>query len=219
MNPLFIVLEGMNGVGKTTQLQLLEEHFKMGSRDVVSVKEPGSTPIGEKLRILLKDDPVPMHPNTQIALFLAARTELAHTVILPALDRGKVVLADRWTPSTLVYQCYSLPGMLPEDLLAMSDLLMFGIKPDVTVILDLPLDEAIKRRAQLKEKLDRFEQAIKEFQHRVEIGYRVVAASFKECRMVNATGSRDQVHGRILSAIKDVLDKKDKLQTPIRPGS
>jgi dTMP kinase len=204
MREHFIALEGINCVGKTTQLSLLETHYKNQGHEVLTVREPGGSEIGEHIRKLLREghktEKEPLHVYTQTALFLAARTQLAHTKVIPALEAGQVVLTDRWTASTLAYQGFTIPGGPPiTDILHLTDILLTDLRPTVTIILDLPVEEAFKRTGPEQ---DRWEREGVAFQNTLAMAYRTIAQQLPHHPRVDATGTKEEVHRRVLQAIE-----------------
>lgn len=151
---VYIALEGMDGVGKSTVMPYISDYLKSIGRDVVEVREPGSTPLGERIRELLKSD-CPMTDKTTLLLMMSAHCELVHDVVLPALKEGKVVLSDRCYISALAYQ--GKGAGVAYKALGLDTL------PDYLYVLKLPLDTAIKRRGND----DRFELKDYDYQLRV----------------------------------------------------
>lgn len=201
---MFIAIEGINGSGKSTQTTLLEKYYQSNSA-VLVVREPGGSAIGEKIRELLRHGQEDIHVSAQIALFLAARAQLAHTVVIPALNEGKVVITDRWITSTLVYQGYAMGGMSCDDISTLASLLLDGLTPDVTVILNVPVEDALRRRALLPgDKPDRYEKKGDDFQTALAVGYRMIGANSHRHCLVDGTGSDLEVHERIVTAIEKV---------------
>jgi dTMP kinase len=140
---VFITFEGPEGGGKTTQIRLLAEALRELGREVVTTREPGGVETAEEIRSLVLDRA--LHPETEALLFLAARAEHARTVVIPALEAGRVVLCDRFTDSTLAYQGYGLSLNL-GTLRAMCDFAACGLTPDLTILLDLPAEAGLRRR-------------------------------------------------------------------------
>lgn len=167
---MFVVLEGTDGVGKTTQANLLCAHLKNRGRTVTYVQDPGHTTLGQILRGLLKDKSLPMLPITQALLFAAARAETSR-VISEALDRGEDVVADRWLLSTMVYQGRVMG--VPQDFIATLDRVCnSGVRPDFTILLTMSCEEAIARRvAETPTAADRFDSAGMEFQESLRKAY------------------------------------------------
>jgi dTMP kinase len=186
---LFVTFEGGEGSGKTTQIKLLVQRLQSAGHSVLAVKEPGSTPVGERLRELLKGQ-IPMASMTELLLFIAARTELVQSVLKPALKQGVVVIADRFADSTVAYQGYGR-GMSRETIAQLNALATDELKPDVTFLLDLPPEEGLLRtRGQrvletkqpgfegvrlAEEGQGRFEQTALAFHRKVRKGYQALA--------------------------------------------
>lgn len=160
-----IVLEGIEGVGKSTQLQRLSRRLQAQGRAVTALREPGGTPAGDEIRRLLLDPSSELHERTEALLFMASRAQLVADVIRPALDRGEFVLLDRFFLSTYAYQIAGR-GLPEEDVRRANALATDGLEPDLTLLLDLPsaaaLDRAGRRSAQ-----DRIERSGAEFYDRV----------------------------------------------------
>lgn len=190
---LFITFEGPEGSGKTTQIHPLADFLRSQGREVLTLREPGGTPISEQIRaVLMNLANTAMHPRTEILLFLAARAQLVEEVIRPALARGQIVLCDRYADSTLAYQGYG-HGV---DLQTLRQLLHFatgGLQPDLTFLLDV--DPLIGLRRKRKEgewnRLDAYDES---FHKRVQAGYRQLAqAEPQRWVIVDATQPPDAV--------------------------
>jgi len=181
---MFVTFEGVDGSGKTTQVELLRSYLAEQGRDVVAAREPGGTPLGERVRELLLDGPE-MAPWAEAALFAAARAELAKRVIRPALARGADVVSDRYVDSSLVYQgiarSLGLERVLELNLLAIGDLL-----PDRTFVLDVEPGLAAGRVGETR---DRIESETDDFRNAVAEGYRSLEAVFPQ-RVRVLDGSR-----------------------------
>jgi dTMP kinase len=181
---MFVTFEGVDGSGKTTQAELLRTYLSEQGREVIATREPGGTPLGEKVRALLLDGPE-MAPWAEAALFAAARAELAERVIRPALARGADVVCDRYVDSSLVYQGIArglgLERVLELNLLAIGDLL-----PDRTFVLDVDAGLAAGRVGATR---DRIESEPNEFRASVAQGYRSLESVFPQ-RVRVLDGSR-----------------------------
>jgi dTMP kinase len=181
---MFVTFEGVDGSGKTTQVELLRSHLAEQGRDVVATREPGGTPLGERVRELLLDGPE-MAPWAEAALFAAARAELAERLIRPALARGADVVSDRYIDSSLAYQGIArrlgLERVLELNLLAIGDLL-----PDRTFVLDVEPGLAAGRVGETR---DRIESETDDFRSAVAEGYRSLEAVFPQ-RVRVLDGSR-----------------------------
>ena len=169
---MFVTFEGIDGSGKTTQASLLAEWAAGQGREVVAVREPGGTPLGERIRGLLLNGPE-MCAWAEAALFAAARAELAERVIRPALLRGAWVVCDRYVDSSLAYQG-AARGLGVDAVRELNDAATGGLLPDLTFVL---LVEPELGRSRLAGRRDRIEREDTEFVRRVDAGYRELAAS------------------------------------------
>ena len=200
---MFITLEGADGCGKSTQAALLAQALEVAGREVVRLREPGGTPISEKVRALLLDPAhAEMVPECELLLYEASRAQLTRQVIEPALARGAVVLCDRYYDSTYAYQAGG--RKLPDDLVNAANALgSCGVAPDRTVVLDL--DPALAYARATAGGADRMEAEGLAFQERVRAAYlRLAATEPARVRVVDASGKKDEVAARVLSAIGDL---------------
>ena len=220
---VFITFEGIEGSGKTTQVRLLAEALTRGGFSVEATREPGGTPLGDAIRKIFLD---PRNRGMSIwaELFLveAARIEHVSKVIRPDLEAGKVVLCDRFTDSTLVYQgyareAYSGRGLDIAEVTFLNQLATAGLRPDATILLDLEVEEGLRRAfvhlADGTYKADgsiqagspetRFEMEPREFHERVREGYLRLAEKEKDrIQLVDASGDPMSVHLRVIEALK-----------------
>src|SRR5579863_7603956 len=142
---IFITFEGIDGSGKTTQLRILSEHLRQTGREVVEAVEPGGTEIGRQIRAILLDGRnTHLTPRAELLLYFASRAQNVEEVIRPALDAGKIVLCDRFTDSTLVYQGCGR-GLGADVVMTLHQLACQGLDPDLTVFVDIDLDESLAR--------------------------------------------------------------------------
>ena len=188
---MFITLEGTEGCGKTTQVAPLAEFLRQQGWDVLTTREPGGTPIGEQIRAVLHNlENTEMHTRTEILLFQAARAQHVEQVIRPQLARRGLVICDRFADSTLAYQGYGRQQPL-EPLRALVDYATGGLKPDLTLLLDLDVEVGLLRRARGGEwnRLDALEVA---FYQRVRQGYSELVSAEPE-RWVVVDASRPPV--------------------------
>lgn len=185
----FITFEGGEGAGKTTQIMLLAQRLSKQGLDVVVTREPGGTPGAEAIRSLILAGAVnAFGPLTETLLFFAARRDHIEKTIRPALDRGAAVLCDRFTDSTRAYQG-ALGAVDAETLDALENIVQTGLKPDATVLIDIPPDEGLRRAAARRGAdagLDRFEAESIAFHDRVRSAFLDIAA--KEPRRVMVVG-------------------------------
>jgi dTMP kinase len=193
----FIVLEGGDGVGKTTQAALLSSWFDAVGIPYVLAREPGGTPVGEAIReVVLARSGLDMPPESELLLILAARAAFVRDVVRPALAEGKIVVADRFALSTLAYQGYGRG--LELDLIRQGLLIATrGLTPDLYLVLDLPVDEGAARQTQAGAEADRIESEGEGFRDAVRDGYLALAESEPGVEVVSARGTPEDVHARI----------------------
>lgn len=170
LNGKLITFEGGECAGKTTQIHILADRLKAEGGDVVVIREPGGTPIGETLRAILKHPPQFLCPQTELCLFIAARCQLVREVIKPSLEAGKIVLCDRFTDSTIVYQ--GLSRGLPLSIVnQFNEFATESLVPHKTIYLDLPTEVSLARMTQRGEPLDDLEASPSSFHEAVRYGY------------------------------------------------
>jgi len=186
----FLVLEGIEGSGKTTLAQGLAGKLESLGYGVILTREPGGTPVGEKIRDILLHSGGDISPWAEFFLFLASRREHTCKVIKPALVEGKVVISDRYYLSSFAYQGYGR-GLPLRILPRLNRLATGGLVPDLTIIADLPVEEAFAR---LGKERDRFEAEAEEFHERVRQGYlRIARRAGKRIRVIDTTRPREEV--------------------------
>ncbi len=204
MRGVFITLEGADGCGKSTQAARLAERVAATGREVVRLREPGGTPISEKIRALVLDPANDrMAPECELLLFEASRAQLVREVVEPALGRGAVVVCDRYYDSTYAYQAAG--RALPENAIRRANALgSCGVDPDRTLVLDMPADDALARAT--RGGADRMEAEGLGFQRRVREGYlRLAAEEPERVRIVDAAGTVDEVEARLAAELADLL--------------
>jgi dTMP kinase len=195
---VFISFEGLDGCGKTTQAALLAEAARATGREVVSVREPGGTEAGERIRALLLDPAAQIAPWAEALLYAAARAELVAEVIRPALDRGATVIADRYVDSSLAYQGVAR-GLGVDEVLEVNLAATDRLLPDRTIVLELARDVAASRRDGAA---DRMEAEADPFHASVADGFADVARRFPErIVVVDGAGSPDDVAARVQEAV------------------
>lgn len=201
---LLVTFEGGEGSGKSTQIERLAECLRSEGVDVVAAREPGTTRVGEAVREVLLEAPLDeLAAESELALFLAARAQLVSEVVRPALAAGKVVLLDRYGDSSVAYQGYGR-GLDPERVEAISRFVTGGLAPDLTVLIDVPV-EASKARGRDRP-ADRIERAGREFHERVRKGYRSLAMNEPERFLVlDGTESIETVQSAIRERVREAL--------------
>ena len=204
---MFITMEGPDGSGKTSQIPPLVDFLTRRGYTVLSTREPGGTGISDHVREILMnmEHKLTMHPRTEILLFCSARAQLVEEVIRPALGRGEVVLCDRYADSTLAYQGYG-HGVSLEWLRSLLDFATGCLKPDLTLLLDIPADEGLRRRRNSGgwNRLDDYDL---EFHQRVRQGYlELVKTDLQRWRLVDAFKDQEQVQDSLQREIIGFLD-------------
>jgi len=197
---MFLVFEGIDGSGKSTQARLLAERLRegRGADGVLLVREPGGTELGERVRALILESREDLSAATELFLFMAARAHLARRVIAPALARGTTVISDRFVWSSVAYQGYA-GGIEPEQVLAMGRVATGGLEPDLTFVLDLDPGAADGRVVDR----NRMEEKGLEYQERVRAGFLALAASAGDrAAVIDGRGTPEEVHDRIVAALE-----------------
>ena len=204
----FLTLEGPEGAGKTVLAERLADALAADGADVLLTREPGGTPLGERLReLLLARDSMPIDPLVDALLFNAARAQLVVEVIRPALDAGRVVVCARFADSTLAYQGYGA-GVDIDALRGLAAVATGGLAPDRTILLDLPPEAGLRRKA--PDDHTRFEAAFDlEFHRRVRDGFLELARR-EPARFATVDAGRpiDTVFGDVLAAAREALDAR-----------
>ena len=202
----FLSFEGIDGAGKSTQVTRLAEHLRELGHKVITTREPGGSEGAEAIRALLVEgEPGRWSAQTEILLFTAARRDHLEKVILPALERGEIVVTDRFADSTRIYQ-----GATRGDLRAMVDTLhdeMIGRDPDLTLILDCDPEAALQRGLARKSGEDRFEDMGLAFQQKLRAGFHARAAEAPErCRLIPGDRAPEAVAEEVAHAVLEHLD-------------
>lgn len=205
---LFISFEGSEGCGKSTQIGRVAARLRDSGHEVIQVREPGGTPLGEKIRDLLKFDPAgaSMTPAAELLLFAASRAQLVIEIIRPAIARGAVVLCDRFLDSTTVYQGVAR-ALDSKEVAAINAFAVDGTLPDLTLLLDLDAAEGKRRASARKGPADRMEQEEDRFYEAVRRGYLELASEHpSRIAVIDASGDVESVEAAITAILKERLD-------------
>lgn len=209
MKGLFIVMEGPDGSGKTTQINLLKEYLEEAGYECLITREPGGTVIGEEVRqLILNPEHKEMSPVTEMLLYAASRAQLVHEVIGPALEEGKIVISDRFVDSSIVYQ--GIARKLGISTVSAVNAPGIGIyRPDGIFFIDLSEAEGLRRKKEQKN-LDRMEQEGIDFHHMVSEGYRKVLSGRQEVMKIDGGRSIDTIQKKIRNHVDELLKKKNR---------
>lgn len=199
---LFITVEGIDGCGKSTQARLIAAALEAAGHDVLRLREPGGVKISEQIRAILLDPAnAEMGDVCELLLYEAARAQLVHQVIRPALAAGKTVVCDRFYDSTTAYQAFA-DGLDRNMVSQANELAVDGCRPDLTLVFDLPVEDALRRRSG-REAEDRLELKGMEFQERVAAGFRAVAADEPDrAKLIDAGGSIAEVFSGVAAELR-----------------
>lgn len=204
----FVTFEGIEGCGKSTQLALLGDHLRARGVRVVATREPGGTPLGERLRDIILDPSADPAPVAELLMVQAARAQHVQRVIIPEVDDGAWVLSDRFSDSSLAYQGVAR-GLGIAMVTTLNAIACGSVSPDRTLVLDLPVEIGLARaraRATQTAQNRRFEDERLAFHRAVAEAFRALAArEAGRVRLIDATGEPAEVHARVLDALEDLL--------------
>lgn len=203
---MFFTFDGLDGVGKTTQLKLFCDWLAAAGHEVVTCYDPGSTPLGEAVReILLERKEMAISRRAEMLLFMAARAQLVDEIIAPALEANKVVVSDRYLLANVVYQGHA-GGLDVAAIWQIGEVATRGVKPDLTFVLDMPADAATGR---INRGLDRMESRGAEFQARLRDGFLAEAVKApREIAVINAAWPVEVVQSEIREIAERILEKR-----------
>ncbi len=199
---MFITIEGVEGTGKTTLGKRLHTYLQAQGHQVLASREPGGTPVGDRLRALFLDQTLNMHALTEVLVVNAARAELLQTLIKPALERGTLVLCDRYIDATYAYQGYGR-GIELTLLRTACELATGGLEPDLTLLLDLDVRQGLARQGLATP--DRIEREGLEFHERVRQGYLALARDSARFRVIDAAQTPDAVFAEVVAHVNAAL--------------
>lgn len=200
---LFLTFEGIDGSGKSTQIEYLAEDIRKTGTSYIFLREPGGNPISEQIRkVLLRQKNQEMTAETELLLFAAARAQLVAEVIKPALAQGKIVISDRFYDSTTAYQAYG--RQMGVDFIDQLNLYASqGLEPDLTFYLDLTVDEALTRLADRRHKTDRIDAAGRDFMARTRQGYLQIAEKNpKRVKVLTANRPVEEIYREIKNCLQ-----------------
>lgn len=207
MEGIFITFEGPDGSGKTTQINLLKDYFETTGYDVLITREPGGTEISEKIRNVILD-PINknMSPVCETMLYAASRAQLMYEMVIPALEKGKMVIMDRFIDSSMVYQGYAR-GLGEEMVWDINKYAIQGREPDVTFLITISPEEGLKRKNTVG-KLDRLEQEDIIFHKKVYEGYIRLRGRHKRVINIDGTLEKNEIHDIIVNKTKNMLAER-----------
>jgi dTMP kinase len=201
---LFVTFEGVEGAGKTTQIELLRDVLTLEGHAVYATREPGGDVVAESIRAVLLTPEHEVTPTTELLLFLAARAQVTTNVIRPHLEAGEIVLCDRYTDSTVAYQGYARGHDL-KTVRSLNHFATGGLIPDLTILLDIDPQAGLSRQADR----NRMEAESLEFHRKVREGYLAEAERQPErIRTISATGSIATIHAEVLAAVQFRLNQR-----------
>ena len=198
----FLALEGVEGAGKTTQAGLLADWLTSHGVRFTLAREPGGTDVGEAIRHVVQDRPeLSVPPETELLLYLAARAAFVRTVVRPVLQRGEIFIADRFSMSPYAYQGYGRQLDLGE-VRRLDRFASDGLRPDLYLVLDLPVEAGRARQKAEGKEDDRLELAGNAFLERVRRGYHELAEGDERAHLIDASGDAEEVHARVRAALR-----------------
>ncbi len=209
----FITFEGIDGCGKSTQLRMLAGELRVRGLPVIATREPGGTPLGQRLRAALLDVKEEVDPLTELLVFAADRAQHVRKHLLPALERNQIVLSDRYADATVAYQGAGR-GFKPELIEEIVQLATDGLKPDLTLLFDLSVaDAAVRTRKRVQNKrTDRLDVETEDFHTRVRNAYVEIAkAEPDRFRIIDARGAVDETQRRVMEIVIPFLEKRGLL--------
>ena len=210
----FITFEGIDGSGKSTQLRLLASFLRLNGCEVVVTREPGGTPVGLRLRAALLDAEEQVDPLTELLVFAADRAQHVQRLLTPALALGQIVLSDRYADATVAYQGAGR-GFSPALISKIVELATGGLKPNLTLLFDLPVADCTtrkSRRSNGKDKGDRLDSEDTEFHVRVREAYLAIAAADPErVRIIDTSGPAENTHARVKEIVVPFLKSRGHL--------
>jgi len=209
MKGILITFEGIDYSGKTTQAKKLVNYLRRKGFKVMLLREPGGEKVSESIRkVLLSSRNIGMNPFTELLLYMASRAQLVSKIILPALRQGKVVICDRFCDSSLAYQGYGR-GIHKKMIESLNRVSVFGLKPDLTILIDIPIQVFTKRMRRNDKKKDRIEKEKIDFYRKVRNGYlRIAQKEKKRFKVINGSNEIGKVWSEIRQAVNHFFERK-----------
>ncbi len=211
MAGIFITFEGIDGSGKSTQLRMLANFLRQRGCDILLTREPGGTPVGNRLRAALLDAQEEVDPLTELLVFAADRAQHVRRVLRPALESGQIVFSDRYADATTAYQGAGR-GFAPELIAEIIELATEGLKPDLTLLFDLSVDDSItrtRRRVNAQHQGDRLDGETAEFHARVRDAYlRIARAEPERVKIVETNQPVELTHERVKEIVVPFLSSR-----------
>jgi len=197
---MFFSFDGVDGVGKSTQIRLLADALRGAGREVVTCRDPGGTALGERLReILLHNHDLTIHRRSEMLLYMASRAALVEEVIRPALAAGKIVISDRYVLANVVYQAHA-GGLDPNEVWRVGEITVAGVMPRLVFVLDMPAQRAARR---IQRTADRMESQGLEFLERVRQGFLAEAGRRpKDIAVIDADRPPEAIHADVLREVE-----------------
>jgi dTMP kinase len=211
MKGILITFEGIDYSGKTTQAKNLVNYFRRKGYKAMLLREPGGEKVSESIRqVLLSSKNIRMNPLTELLLYIASRAQLVSRIILPALKQGKIVVCDRFYDSTLAYQGYGR-GLDKKMIEYLNKISTLGIKPDLTILIDIPVEIFLKRMRKNNKKKDRIEKEKMDFYKKVREGYlKISQGEKKRYRVINGSDKIVEVWEKVKTATDSFLKREKK---------
>ena len=192
---MFITFEGIDGAGKSTQIELLKNYFIEQGKEVLAIREPGGLKFSENIRNILLSNDTNINNTTELLLFLSARSELTEKVILPALNEDKIVICDRFYDSTYAYQGFGR-GIDLDKIIQINKIATQNLTPDLTFYLHISIETSLSRN--IEKHRDRMESNTMDFMTKVKYGFDAIAQMYsKRVKVINAEKNVDNIHREI----------------------
>jgi dTMP kinase len=209
---IFITFEGPEGSGKSTQIRLLEKYLIKKGLTVVNTREPGGSMLAEKIRkLLLNSANISIAPPAELLLYLASRAQHVNDKIKPALEKGQAVICDRFSDSTMAYQGYAR-GLSKKMIKEMNEFAAYGLKPDLTIYIDIDVNTGLRRAHKRSGKKDRLESEKTAFHKKVRKGYLEIAESEPlRIKIINGKETVGQIQKKIADYVDILLNKRPGL--------